>query len=196
MGEYKEQKIVVILSLNESDPILIDNGIQLATIFKKELCLLIHNRKKQNKIPGNWLNQVENYISDIRNNDPGIKVSHLKLSESNKNLPDHLADEHEAILIITSTTSLTKYSDALKESPIPFLFVDEKRPEISMFKKIIVATDLRSENKDSGLWSSYFGRFNKSEIVIVAANDSSKEAQNEVARKILVLKQLYKKFKI
>ncbi len=33
MGEYKEQKIVVILSLNESDPILIENGIQVGHYF-------------------------------------------------------------------------------------------------------------------------------------------------------------------
>ncbi len=49
MGEIKEQKIVVILTMTESDKNLIRNGIQLATIFRKELCLLIHIQKRSRK---------------------------------------------------------------------------------------------------------------------------------------------------
>ena len=60
MGEFKEQKIAVILSFTETDPVLINNGIRIATIFKKELCLLVHERK--NNVPDNWMELIENHI--------------------------------------------------------------------------------------------------------------------------------------
>ena len=79
----------------------------------------------------------------------------------------------------------SNYSNALSDSPIPFLFVNTERSVISAFKKIILGIDLRSENKDSALWSSYFGRFNGSEIIIVAANDRSKDGQHAVAKNLV-----------
>ena len=51
MGEIKNQKVVVILTMTDSDKNLIGNGIQLATIFKKELFLLVHNQNHKTKIP-------------------------------------------------------------------------------------------------------------------------------------------------
>ncbi len=168
----------------------------MATIFKKELCLIIHNRKKLKNIPKEWTDQLEEHILNINKKNQGLKVSKLILSESNKMLPDRLADDDEAILIVMGASSFSNYSNALAVSPIPFLFVDETNPNISVFKKIILSIDLRTENKDVALWSSYFGRFNQSEIVIVAANDRSKDGQREVARNIVFSKQLYKKFKL
>lgn len=196
MGKIKDQKIVVNLSLNDSDHVLIETGIKIATIFKKEICLLIHNRKKLKIIPQSWTHQLENYVLNIRKKNSGLKVTQIILSESNKVLPDTLADDMEAIMIVASATSFSIYSNALSVSPIPFLFVNENGSDISTFKKIVVGMDLRSENKDSALWSSYFGRFNQSEIAIVAANDRSKEGQNEVAKNLAFSKQLYNKFKL
>jgi hypothetical protein len=196
MGEFKEQKIVVIITLTESDRILIEYGVRIATIFRKELCLLVHSGKKSGSIPENCSEQLETYTLEISNKNPGLRVSQLIISKSNKKLPDYLADEVEAILIITSATSFHDYSSAVEESPIPFLFIDENSNEISAFKKVMLAIDLRTENKDSALWSSYFGRFNQSEIVVVAANDHSKEGQQNVAQNIVFTKKLYKKFKL
>ena len=196
MGEYKEQKIIVIITLTESDRILIKNGIRIATIFKKELCLLVHTGKKSGPTPEDFTEQLDTYTLDISNKNPGLRVTQLILSKSNKKLPDYLADEVEAILIITSSSSFSDYSSAVEESPIPFLFIDENSNEILAFKKIMLAIDLRTENKDSALWSSYFGRFNQSEIVVVAANDRSKEGQQNVAQNIVFTKKLYTKFKL
>ena len=51
MTEKKPQKIVVSLCLDESDHSLIMNGIKIAAIFKKELCLFYnHSVKNKNKI--------------------------------------------------------------------------------------------------------------------------------------------------
>jgi hypothetical protein len=49
MSENKEQKIVVLLSLTDTDKNLILNGIRIASIFNKELCLCYNHSKKEKK---------------------------------------------------------------------------------------------------------------------------------------------------
>ncbi len=196
MGEIKDQKIVVILTMKESDKNLIRNGIQLATIFRKELCLLIHNKNRKKKISDKQIHQLDDYVLTIQTENPNLKVSNKVFSESEKRLPERLADDDEVILIVVSSLAFSIYSKALAGSPVPFLFVDEDSRDISTFRKIILGIDLRSENKDSALWSSYFGRFNKSEIIIVAANDRSKDGQHQVTKNLVFSKRLYNKFKL
>ena len=196
MDKIKEQKIVVILSLNESDSMLMENGIRLATIFKKELCLLIVIRDKNEKSYDQLKLILENYKQNIRHENPGLIVSHILFTGSKKSIPESVADDEEAILIVVPASAYSNYSGALAASPVPFFFVDEKSAEISTFNKIMLGIDLRTENKDSALWSSYFGRFNQSEIVVVAANDRSKEGQHKVAGNLAFMKELYKKFKL
>jgi hypothetical protein len=84
----------------------------------------------------------------------------------------------------------------VKESPVPFLFVNEKCEKYSEFKKLILPIDLRKENADSALWCSYFGRFNSSAIVVVAANDKNKDELKQVTTNVAICKKLFQKFKI
>ena len=196
MDKVKKQKIVVILSLNESDKILIQNGIQVAAIFKKELCLLVQIKDKNENSHEQFRLKLESLKQNIRNENPGLNVSQILFTGSKKSLPETLADDDEAILIVAPTSAFSSYSGALASSPVPFLFVNENSSEISTFKKIIISIDLRSENKDSALWSSYFGRFNNADIIVVAANDRSKEGQNDVAKNLVFAKRLYRKFKL
>ncbi len=169
MGKIKAQKVVVILSLNESDHVLIENGIRLATIFKKELCLVVQTREKYKKSNEQLNQKLENHKKNIQHKNLNLNVSNILFTGSKKSLPETLADDDEAILIVVPTSSFSDYSSALAVSPVPFLFVDENSTEISTFNKIILGIDLRTENKDSALWSSYFGRFNNADIVIVCS---------------------------
>ena len=49
MDEKKRQKVFVVLSLDESDKVLIINGIKISSIFRKELCLLYNSRGNENE---------------------------------------------------------------------------------------------------------------------------------------------------
>ena len=196
MTEVKHQKIVVLLSLNSGDKNLILNGIRIASIFRKELCLCYNNSGKDLKEHEAIEENLSAYLIPVKNNLPGLKSSWLILSEKFKVLPERLADDYEAILMIAASGEFEKYSKSVRESPVPFLFVNEKSNVFSEFKKLILPVDLRSENKDSGLWCSYFGRFNSSAIVVVAANDKNKDDQKQVGMNLALIKRLFLKAKV
>ena len=196
MTEVKHQKIIVFLSLTETDKNLILNGIRIATIFKKELCLCYNHSKKEKQLIEEISIKLTNYLIPIKNELPGLKISTLILSESLSKIPEKLADDHEAILMLAGTHEFKKYAKSLEESSVPFLFVNVKEQVFSEFKKLILPIDFRKENQDCMLWGSYFGRFNSSGIVVVAANDKAKEEQRQVAVNVALGRKWFQKFKI
>ena len=196
MAEVKQQKIIVLLSLTPTDKNLILNGIRIATIFRKELCLCYNYSKNEKKQKEEFKEKLTAYLHPVKNELPGLKVSTLLLSEHLTNLPEKLADDLEAILIIAEGSEFSKYSKSVTESPVAFLFVNEKAAQFSEFKKLILPIDIRKENAESALWCSYFGRFNSSGIIVGAANDKNKDEQKQVAMNVAVCKKLFQKFKI
>lgn len=195
MGVKKEQKIIVFTTLSPKDKTLILNGIKLASVFKKELCLFYHLKNNELKKGEQIRKQLTEYTVLIKNDIPSLKTSELLLSEPLLEIPDILADDFEAILLIADTEQFKKLSKAVTESPVPFLFIGPNTP-VSLFKTIILPIDLRKENSDSALWSSWFGRFNHSNIIVIAANEKNKESQRQIARNISFAKKLYLKFNI
>lgn len=195
MPDSKEQKIIVLAELNPTDNTLILNGIKIATIFKKELCLVYNDPKRVKKNHLKFKDKLHNYLQPIKNKLPALKVSSLLLSESWADLPDLLSDDYEAILLIANSQSFKRYSKVLAETPIPLLYV---RPESKIldFNHVVQPVDIRKENSDGTLWCSYFGRFNQAEIVTIAANDKGKQEKKAIARNIKLSTKLYRKFKI
>ncbi len=195
MTNSKEQKIIVLTELSPNDNPLILNGIKIASIFKKELCLVFNYTKKEKKNHSIFKEKLKQYTLPIKNDIPDLKVSTLLLSESWSDVPEILADDYEAIVLIANSLKFKKYSKVLSESSVPMLFV---RPDskIMDFNNIVQPIDLRKENSDSSLWCSYFGRFNQAEIVVVAANDSGKYNKQELLKNITLTRKLYRKFKI
>jgi hypothetical protein len=196
MSDVKHQKIIVFLSLSQTDKNLILNGIRIATIFRKELCLCYNHAKNEKQEKEKLKAQLTAYLTPIKNEIPGLSVSTLLLSENLTDLPEKLADDFEAIFVIARTSDFSKYAKSVAESSIPFLFIDEKAEQLSEFKKLILPIDLRKENTESALWCSYFGRFNSSGIIVVAANDKGKDEQKQVTMNVALSKKLFQKFKI
>jgi hypothetical protein len=196
MSENKEQRIIVLVSFNESDKGLILNGIKMASIFRKELCLVYNYPKKRKTEKEKFRDELIEYTNPIRNEIPGIKISTLLISESKADLPEKLADEFEAILIIVPASKFSMHSKSLSESAIPFLFVNENRDSVPEYSKLILPMDLRKEASEGALWGSYFGRFNTSEVIIVAANDKGKDAQKQVTKNVVLSKKLFQKFEV
>ncbi len=126
----------------------------------------------------------------VQTENPNLKVSNKVFSGSKKRLPERLADDYEAILIVVPS-AVFKLFKCTRWQSVPFLFVDEKSRIFQHSEKLYYGIDLRTENKDSALWSSYFGRFNKSEIIVVAANDRSKDRTTKSGKKYGIFKTLF-----
>lgn len=189
----QKQKILVFTELNDNDQTLIKHGIKLAFIFKKELCLVFNSQKKKANAKQKEL--LNSYSQKVKQELPALSVSTLILSEKGPRVPDILAENHEGILILTNSIKIKNYTRALAASPIPFLFIHPDS-KIMDYNRLVQPIDWRKEHSDGTLWCSYFGRFNKAEIVVVAANDTTKDAKNEVGKNVVLSRKLYQKFDI
>ena len=192
MSGKKEQKIIVLTSLSEDDRHLILYGSILALQFKKELCLaFLLNRKNRNN-KSNIKIQLNAHLQPLKEKNPSLKTSVLLLEESRVNLPELLADDYEAILLVARAKDYKQYSSAVTRSPIPFLFTN-MAASFSGIKKIIMPLDLRKENSDALLWGSWFGRFCNSVITLVAANDKDGDSKRQVHQNVMLSKKLFEK---
>lgn len=192
MDEKKEQKIIVFICLSANDKNLILNGIKVADIFKKELCLLYRLNKKERKSRDSIEKKLHEYLVPLKKEIPGLKTSVLVTDEKLNDLPEILADDHEAIILIASSSEYKKFATAGTRSPVPFLFVNPEST-VSSFQKIILPIDLRRENSDTTLWCSWFGRFAKSQIIAVAANEKDRDSKQQVMQNVMLAKKLFKK---
>lgn len=196
MSESKAQKIVVFLTLENTDKNLILNGIRIAAIFKKELCLCFNTGKKNADEAEQAKQKLADYLVPIKYELPDLPVSTLITSEKLRNLPEKLADDYEAIILVAGSENFSKYAPAVEESPVPFLFVNEKSEHFSAFKKVVLPVDLRKENSESIVWTSYFGRFNEAALVVVAASHKNKDDNQQVKYNAALAKKLFQKFEI
>jgi hypothetical protein len=186
-----EQKVVVYASLAETDTQLILCGIRLATLFKKELCLFYQASKAFHDTSID--SQLKKYRDFIRQDIPDLPVSILISSLKGEKFASRLADENEAIILVAESSDFKKLSVSLRNSPIPFLFIDGKNPFHSDFSKVIFPVDLRHQNKDAMKWVLYFGKYNHSEIIAIGANDKVRSNQRLVTALLLSLKKMMAK---
>lgn len=84
MSESKAQKVVVLLTLENSDKNLIINGIRIASIFKKELCLCFNAGKKNTDKADDVKQILAEYLVPIKNELPNLPVSTLITAEKLK----------------------------------------------------------------------------------------------------------------
>ncbi len=196
MSKTKQQKIIVFVLFNENDKNLILNGIRIASIFKKELCLCYNYSKKEKKNKESIREKLTAYTVPIKNDVKGLTVSTLLSAENMTYLPEKLADDYEAIVLLADSNNFKKYRNAIAESPVPFLFVNGKEEKVPDFKKVILPIDFRKENQDSMLWASYFSRFNSSGIIVVAANDKEKDSVRQVKVNLALCRRLFQKFRV
>ncbi|MDD2381065.1 MAG: hypothetical protein PHV35_05140 [Mariniphaga sp.] len=195
MGEKKEQKIIVFITFTPNDKNLILNGIKLASIFRKELCLTCHLKKNQYKRIHQFKKKLIDYTLPVNKEIPALKTSVVLLQERMQMIPQVLADDHEAIMLVADSLHYKIFAKAMITSPVPILFVNGQTP-VSSFKKIILPVDLRKGNSDCALWCSWFGKYNHSEITVIAAQDKNKDAQKRVTHNILTAKRLFQKLQI
>ena len=195
MSEKKIQKIAVLVSMTDSDKMLILSGLKIASLFNKELCLIFNSAKTTKSNPVKIRQILLDYKKALKDEIPGFKISVLILNTSYSLLPEILADEYETILIIADSNKYRKYSKAVYSSPVPFLFINPGT-KLSTFKKITLPVDLREGNSETALWSSYFGRLNNSEIIIIAANHKEKYGRQQVAKNIARAKNLFQKLSV
>jgi hypothetical protein len=188
MSDNSEQKVIVVCDFSEHMKDAIVHGARMADVLNKELCLLALWKNRTKKI--SFQEKLGQLTHNIIANLPDIKVSSLLLEAPLHNQTESLTDHYNAVLVVIHRTDLKTGLKALQESSVPFLFVNGSMPEYLQYKNILVPVDFRKASKETSLWASYFGRFNKSQIHVIYAFETNSDQKMRLMRNV----EFFKKF--
>jgi len=188
MPNNSEQKVVVLCDFSEKMKDVIVHGARMADMLRKELCLLAFWKDKAHRLQ--IVEQIDRTTRNLKSNLPDFPISNLILHDSLRDNIDKLVNEYEAVLMVLHQANIKTFMRAFRESSIPFLFVNGTEPGYLRYKNVLVPVDYRKASKDTSLWASYLGRFNKSHIHVVYAH----EKNTYEADRVTINANFFKKF--
>jgi hypothetical protein len=188
MPNNSEQKVVVLCDFSEQMKDVIVHGARMADMLRKELCLLAFWKDKAHR--NLILEKISLTTRNLKSNLPALPVSSLTLAGSLRDNMDKLVNEYEAVLMVLHQAHIKNFMRAFRESSIPFLFVNGSDTEFLRYKNVLVPVDFRKASKDTSLWASYLGRFNKSQIHVIYAHEKNEYE----ASRVTINANFFKKF--
>lgn len=182
MSNISDQKVIVVCDFSERMKDVIVHGVRLADILKKELCLLTFWKDKAQK------SQIQEKMiqttRSLKSNLPNMPVSSLLLQNSLQDHMEKLADEYNAVLVVLDQADTKAGLKAFRESTIAFLFVKGDSPRYLNYKNVLVPIDYRKASKETSLWASYLGRFNKSQVHLVYARETGRDQADRLKKNL------------
>jgi hypothetical protein len=182
MPNSSSQKIVVLCDFSDKMKEVIVHGVRMADVLKKELCLTAFWKKKEEKLAlQENLAQTSRVLKATL---PSLEISWLLLQKSLISNMQKLIDELESVLFVLHQTDIGWAMGAFRESSVAFLFVKGEEPRFLSYKNVLVPVDFRKASKDTSLWASYFGRFNKAQVSLIYAHETEREQAAKLTRNV------------
>ena len=185
---HSEQKIIVICDFSERMKEVIIHGARMADMLKKELCLTAIWKDKSQK--SEIQDKIIQTTRNLKSNLPDLPISWLLLQKSLRDNMQKLVDEYNGVLVVLHQTDIQWVLKAFQQSSIAFLFVNGDLPRFLSYKNVLVPVDYRKASKETSLWASYLGRFNRSQVQLIYAH----ETNNEDAGRLMKNLEFFKKF--
>lgn len=185
---HSEQKIIVICDFSERMKEVIIHGARMADMLKKELCLTAIWKDKSQK--SEIQDKIIQTTRNLKSNLPDLPISWLLLQKSLRDNMQKLVDEYNGVLVVLHQTDIHWVLKAFQQSSIAFLFVNGELPRFLSYKNVLVPVDYRKASKETSLWASYLGRFNRSQVQLIYAH----ETNNEDAGRLMKNLEFFKKF--
>jgi hypothetical protein len=193
MARIEDQRILVWCNKEKNLLHAILDAALLSGQLEKELCLFAnYNTQKQQ---AQYETKLKGIAHNIKAQIPSINVSTLLLKGKLHELIPLLGEEYNCVMLCFGCKVNLRLLKAFYRSGFPFYFAKENTNPNNRLQKVIIPVDFRSATKDAILWGSYLGRFNRSEVVLLEANDKSDNAlKRQVAQNISSAKNLYVQF--
>lgn len=182
MPDSSSQKIVVLCDFSERMPEVIIHGVRMADVLKKELSLTAFWKKPDER--PHLQEKLFDISKRLKSTFPMLSISWLLLQKSLVANMQKLVDEFEAVLFVLHQVDIKWAMPAFRESSIAFLFVNGEVPRFLSYKNVLLPIDFRKASKDTSLWASYFGRFNKARVRLLYAHETEKERAAKLARNL------------
>ena len=157
MKNKANQYILVDADLSTKGIIAILHGIKLSIILNKNLYLLniCNNNIEENK---DKLKTTSQNINNEYNIDVTYYVTKGEINKSNEIIETIVKKTDTLLIIIGINNNIKRVLKLIKNSKIPIITVQEKKPFKDCYKNIIVPMDFSKEAKEKLLWAIYFGK--------------------------------------
>nr|MBD3621951.1 universal stress protein [Sunxiuqinia sp.] len=196
MTNLTEQRIMVLCDFSESMNNAIAHGMQMATIFRKEMCLF-HPLQKNGKAEKLAVQKaLSKIIHQLKKDLPDIPISSLTLKGALPDCISRIAEQYDGIMLVLTSENVKAKLPALQVSQIPFLFVNGYQPESLRYKNVLLPVDFRKVMKDTSLWASYFARFNKADVTVFPAMEKNKDHAVMIRKNVKFIKHLLTNLKL
>ena len=182
VSNSSDQKIVVICDFSERMKEVIVHGVRMAAVLRKELCLTAIWKDKAQKI--HLQEKLIQTSKSLKGNLPDMEISWLLLQKSLQDNMQKLVDDYEAVLVVLHQKDINWAIKAFRLSSIAFLFVNGEIPRFLSYKNVLVPVDFRKASKETSLWASYFGRFNRSQVQLIYAHETDKDQADKLMRNL------------
>lgn len=191
MTNLSEQKIIVCCDFTKSIDEAVIHGARIAGIFGKELCLfypVISGEKKEKQDVQMKLGKM---IRNLKARGSDLSVSSLTLEGDLADSVEHLAEDYDGIVIVTTTRSIQEKLMALRQSSVPFLFVQGAPAKYLQYNQVMLPVGDSKAAKNAALWATYFGRFNQADIEILMAREKNEEQQKRIKTNSKAISELF-----
>jgi hypothetical protein len=185
-----EQKIIVVCDFTERMNEVIVHGIKLASFLRIELCLFATYPNKSEK--ATLQEKLIDMTYYVKQQIDSLVVSSLILKGSMLENVNVVSDKYNAVLVVLHRQMHRSGLKALRESHIPFLFVEGILPENLDYKQVVLPLDIRKASKETALWASYFGKYNRAEISVLLASEKQPEEQKLMSKNTDFIKLFFK----
>jgi len=182
MPNSSTQKIIVLCDFSERMPEVIVHGVRMADVLKKELCLTAFWKKPDER--PSLQEKLFETSKRLKSTFPMLSISWLLLQKSMADNMQKLVDEFEAVLFVLHQTDIKWSMRAFRESSVAFLYVNGEVPRFLSYKNVLLPVDFRKASKDTSLWASYFGRFNKAQVSLLYAHETGREQAAKLTRNL------------
>lgn len=177
----------MICDFSERMKEVIVHGVSLAGILNKELCLTAIWKNKEQKT---WLQErLIKATQAVKENLPEMRISSLLLKNSLCENMEKLAWNYDAVLVVIHQYDIKFGLKAFRESSIGFLFVKGDGPDFLSYKNVLLPLDYRKATKETALWASFLGRFNRSNVQVIYAKETDKEQAVSLMKNLNFIKK-------
>lgn len=196
----KDQFVIAHLTDLEHTDIVVSHALQLAGFLQKDIILLYVEDEKYNGCTANEASQKLKTLSETL---PG--TSYCAIKGKTKEIISSLPTMLNGIVVVTQVDSNAPkrtplhYKEVLRkyaESKIAFLAVQEKASHPESWKKVAMTVDYRKECKEKLIWTSYFARFNHSQINILSQHYKDEGLRDLWRNNMLYLRKFFEKLSL
>lgn len=179
---YSDQKVIVVCDFSERMSEVVVHGARMADILKKELCLfaLWKDKSQKTEVQEKLILMSRNLKSQL----PDLQVSNLILRKTLLDNIEKLVNDYNSVLVVLHQEQIKNSMKAFRESSIPFLFIKGSSAEYLQYKNVLVPVDYRKASKETSLWASYLGRFNRSQIQVIFARETNRDDETRLMRNV------------